>query len=268
MAIIKKNNFIRQVPLIPDKQGIIKYWVDARADEIEIKVYSNEPVGENETADVVVLWDIIKLSELQKKSGFVDQTLWTRVSSSLLALEADPDTPYVYHPTVVNEGNIIDMFGETVVAKPYTLTNLSSKYTNYLYSIFVPDASDFSSCVIRLTIDVNYEPGFEVVGPSANLFVDEHVLYTDLVSPITLSSNQTTVAPDSSITVNVQTDTFIDEVYLEQVYGILNKSRVKLTNGSGSFVIYANGLQAGETVKVKAGHKKFTGISNFSVPVV
>ncbi len=267
MAIIKKNLFTAEKIVFPGKTGKIKYWVAATNEQIEIKVYSNESVGNEEnpeTADVVILWDIIKLSELQKKPGFVDQTLWTRVSTDVLQVQSDAEQPYVYYPLQLHESALIDVFGETLITKPKTLTNPSSTHAAALYTIFVPDSSDFTSCIIRLMFDAKYEAGFEVEGPSASSFVDEHVNFEDLVAPITLSSTQTTVSTESSITVNVTTAPYIDEIFLEQVYGILNKARVKLTNGQGTFNILTDGLQPGEEIRVKAGHKKWTGIATFS----
>jgi hypothetical protein len=267
MAIIKKNVFNAEKIVFPGKTGKIKYWVSATDQQIEIKVYSNESVGTEEnpaTADVVMLWDIIKLSELQKKPGFVDQTLWTRVSRDVLPIQEDSEQSYVYSPLELHESALIDVFGETLITKPKTLTNPSSTHAASLYTIFVPDSSDFTSCVIRLMFDAKYEAGFEVEGPAASSFVDEHVKFEDLVSPITLSSTQTSVTPNSSISVTVNSDSFIDEVYLESVSGILNKTRVKLTNGQGKFSILTTDLEVGEEVRVKAGHKKWSGIASFS----
>lgn len=267
MATIKKNVFNYDTVVFREKQGKIKYWIDAQDDQIEIKVYSNESVGDEEnpaTADVVILWDIIKLSELQKKPGFVDQTLWTRISDKWLPVQPDENEPYVYYPLELHESALVDMFGETVVTKPKSLTTLASPYTAAIYSIFVSDADDFTTCTIRLLFDPKHEAGFEVEGPSASSFVDQHVSFEDLVAPITLSSTQTSVTPNSSISVTVNSEPYIDEIYLESVTGALNKTRVKLTNGQGKFSIITTDLEVGEEVRVKAGHKKWTGIANFS----
>lgn len=261
MTIIKKNLFTAERICFPEKTGKIKYWVDVTDQQIEIKMYSNEPVGGGETADIVILWDIIKLSELQKKPGFVDQTLWSRVSTDVLCVQTDSEVPFVYYPLDLHESGLVDMFAETIIAKP---KSLSKAATVNLYTIFVQDSSDFNSCVIRLLFDAKYEPGFEVEGPAASSFIDEHINFEDLIAPITLSSSQTTVSTDSSITVNVTTEPYIDEIFLEQVYGILNKARVKLINGQGTFNILTDGLQPGEEIRVKAGHKKWTGIATFS----
>jgi hypothetical protein len=273
MARIVKAGNNRISRLLKNKQGIIKYWVEITPSQIEIKIHSIEPniinpdiLEFSDTKDVVVIWDIIKLSELQKKPGFVDQTLWSRI------MHEDPtvvniSNENVYLPTEVSELDLVDIFGNTLLNKPATFMHRNSEHYDSLYEIFVPDSlDDLTKCTIRFVINPDAE--YEIEGPSSASFVNENASIQDLVSSITLSSDQTTISADSSIIVNVQTDTFIDEVYLEQVYGMLNKTRVKLTNGIGSFTLYATGIEAGETVRVKAGHRKFTGIANFTVPVV
>jgi len=267
MSIIKKNSLITTT-VFPNKQGKIKYWVDIQPDQIEIKVYSNEDIGNDQTKDIVILWDIIKLTELKKKPGFSAQTLWRRVGRDILAIISSADDPYTYYPTELPEQALIDMFGSTIITKPKALTTMVSSGIDSspvdLYTIFTPDTTDFTNCTIRLSFDTKHVAGFEVEGPSASSFVDEHVNILDLVAPITLSSTQSTVTANSSISVTVNSQPYIDEVYLESVSGILNKTRVKLTNGVGKFSIMTTDLEVGEEVRVKAGHRKWTGIASFT----
>lgn len=231
----------------------IKVWVDAQQNTFEIKMYRTL-----NAEDIVYLWHKINLQELTIKPGFVDQTLWS-VALYLNASELRQ----------VHESDIKDVFSESLISKPNSFNSITP--INYVapYHIFVPDVSDptgFLSFNYRITMDSSTQ--YIVEGPSASSFVNETITrFKEFLSPITLTSTQSSLAVDGSITVNVSTDTFIDEVYLEQVYGILNKTRVKLTNGLGSFVLYATGLEAGELVRVKAGHRKFTGISDFSIIV-
>jgi hypothetical protein len=262
MATIKKNHFTHPYHIFLEKQGKIKYWVDIQPEQIEIKVYSNEVIGDDEPADIVILWDIIKLSELKKKPGFVDQSAWTRISTDILVRMISDDGQDI--PLELPESGLVDMFGETLVTKPHSLATLADNYVNPLYTIFAADTTDFTNCTLRLMFDAKYEAGFEVEGPSASSFVNEHVNIQDLVAPITLSSTQSTVTANSSISVTVNSEPYIDEVYLESVSGILNKTRVKLTNGVGKFSIMTTDLEAGEEIRVKAGHRKWTGIASFS----
>lgn len=267
MTTFKKSTYAQPLVLFPDNKEKIKYWLRATEDGVEIKIYSNEinVLDAEAPIETVILWDIIKLSELQKKPGFVDQTLWGRVSLQVLFPARNPEPPYNYIAQTVDESALIDVFSETVTAKPKTFSTLSSTYGRVPYAIFVPDADDVNSWIIRLKIDANHTAGYEIEGPSANLFVDEDLGdITNVIAPISLSSDQATVSTESSITVTVTSEPYINEIFLEQVYGILNKARVKLTNGQGTFNILTDGLQSGEEIRVKAGHKKFTGIASFS----
>jgi hypothetical protein len=145
-----------------------------------------------------------------------------------------------------------------------------TNYSDTLYNIFVPDASaDCTDFIVRLTIDPKYEGGFEFEGPGAEFIVDVGAQpIAELLSPITLSSVDANVQADSSVVINVTSDTFIDEVWLEPVYGLLNKTRVKMTNGQGTFTALSTGLEAGDVIRVKAGHRKFTGLADIIIPVV
>jgi hypothetical protein len=262
MATIKKS-LNTKINAFKGKTGTIKYWVEILQDQIEIKIYSSEVVDDQET-DVVILWDIIKLEELQKKPGFAGQTWWTRISESALPLMFDEEQAI---PQELHESSVIDIFGNTLISKPASFSNRGSSTVDNLYSFFVESDDTLSTCLVRLSINPDYTAGFEVVGPSSSSFLDEVVTLPDVIAPISLSSTQSTVSPDSSITITVTTEAYINEVYLEPVCGILNKTRVKITNGQGSFKILTTGLEAGDEIRVKAGHKKFTGIASYSKTV-
>ncbi len=56
-------------------------------------------------------------------------------------------------------------------------------------------------------------------------------------------------------------------VFLEEVNGYLPKRRVDLTGGVGQFRVGALGLVAGDTVRVKAGFRFYTGLGDITLPV-
>lgn len=57
-------------------------------------------------------------------------------------------------------------------------------------------------------------------------------------------------------------------VYLETTAGYLPHSRVEMKNGEASFRVSALGLKPGETFKVKAGYRLFTGVVDVPFVVV
>ena len=234
-----------------------RYWVDITETYFEIKLFRTVDDGSEEN----ILWHKIPLSSMTISPGFVDQTWWT--------INCDPEKAAFNGSCYdVKSRDIIDLLGRSVVSKPASIMDALSGINNTKYDIFVPDADDEAGMLsfnYRLIMDE--DTTYVVDGPASEYFVEEDYNLSDLISTITLSSDQTSIHPDGSISVNVQSDPFIDEVFLEQVYGTLNKARVKLVNGVGKFTIYATDLEVGDVVRVKAGHRKYTGIANFSVPV-
>jgi hypothetical protein len=57
-------------------------------------------------------------------------------------------------------------------------------------------------------------------------------------------------------------------VFLESTGGYLPKNRVNLVNGVGSFKVRALDMEAGDTFKVKAGFRTFTGMLDISFEVI
>ncbi|EME69934.1 hypothetical protein H261_11034 [Paramagnetospirillum caucaseum] len=62
-------------------------------------------------------------------------------------------------------------------------------------------------------------------------------------------------------------DTVSSTVFLEEVNGYLPKRRVDLVNGVGQFRVGALGLVSGDTVRVKAGFRFYTGLADITLPV-
>jgi hypothetical protein len=205
-----------------------------------------------------VYWYKITLEELQKNPGFTEQSLWT-IRQDFQVVDENP---------VVNNNNLINIFANNVLDKPFSWAKPADSYYRVPLYIFVPKTENVTMQDFIYRIAECEDVNVEYVGSSADEIIDESVRLSELISDISLSSTSTTIEPDSSITVNVQTDTFIKQVYLEQVSGMLNKTRVSLTNGQGSFKLYSTGLESGDNIRVKAGFKNFSGIADITVPVI
>lgn len=92
-----------------------------------------------------------------------------------------------------------------------------------------------------------------------------------------LSSELSEVEPDGEVQVRLDLirefdDTLIMDknpvVYLEAVNGYLPKTRVVPVDGSAVFKYRALGLEKGDTMRVKAGFHRFTGMSELEFKVV
>ena len=252
MAIIKKKS----ITLATDIQtsGTLSYWIEVSANAIELKVTDG---------DEVKAWQKLELSKLQSKPGFVDQTLWAiNTKNGFYAVTGEEDTPVCFSP---NEEDLIDVFSTTLVSKPNALVSFGSPASQALMMVFIKDSSaDLTQAVIRLGVPV--DGNYEVVGPSAADFSDADLNFKDLISDITLTSTGS-LAADSSITVNVQSDSFIKEVIVEPLVGMVSKTRVSLTAGQGSFKLFSTGLESGDVARVKVGHRKFDSVATFTKTV-
>jgi hypothetical protein len=233
-------------------------YIDAQPELLEIKLYTpaNEIIPER-----ILLWQKIDLASLNTLNGFVDQTLWTTQETDDFT-EVDGVQSFIQ----IHPAQMVDILSKTLSSKSIH-TNDTSGYNKTPYVIYVPDSNgnfdDFT-----LVLKVNTLNEFIIEGPSASDVTSEVVAgATALIPTVTLSSTQTTVGPDSTISIDVTTDPSVKEVYLEQIYGMLNKTRVPMTNGVGSFQLFTTGLNSGEQAKVKAGFRKFTGTASFSITV-
>jgi hypothetical protein len=234
-----------------------KIFLNIQPETLEVKVSVNKD-GEYKE----IFWCEMSLQTLKASKGFCDQSVWTIVESCYPLLDSDGNN--THHP--VCAPMVIDLLAETLVSKKQGYSQESGFFYTP-FGIFVEDSEgDFTdfTYVIKDSDDVDYI----VEGPSAQHVTSETVRFTrDLIAPVTLSSTQSSVGVDSSITIDVSSSPTVKEVYLEQVYGIPNKLRVPLTNGSGSFKLLTTGMDVGDLVRVKAGHRKYTGIADFTITI-
>ncbi len=130
----------------------------------------------------------------------------------------------------------------------------------------------------RFPLLVNTHPDLGLIGnvePTGTLPGDAPFLPREQVLPSLKLTGPATIAANGIATVDVavvdKTGTVIAdaacELPLEAVSGYLPKARVVIANGSGSFRVMALGLEAGDTVRVKAGLGLFTGLADISIPV-
>lgn len=84
--------------------------------------------------------------------------------------------------------------------------------------------------------------------------------HLDLVDIINVSED-TSYVNDEYYKFNVSTASYVDEVYLEQVRGIIDKARVPLTAGNGHFRVLKSSVEAGDELKVRAGFASYVGLT-------
>jgi hypothetical protein len=92
-------------------------------------------------------------------------------------------------------------------------------------------------------------------------------LLKEFISPpeeLMAQINTTSSISGDVITVNVTTDERIDFLYLQTNTGFLPKTKIPLTNGTGSFKVITTGLDSGDTVSVKIGFKFWLAQTTFT----
>lgn len=180
----------------------------------------------------------------------------------------------------INASNLVNTLDDTVTSKRKALFLLNAdSASKFPMKIFVDapngDFTTYSYLVLDpdMTLANNPDsPWNQTTNVETNIgtVVDGYSDWKSLFASITMvTTNPTMQAADGALTVNVTcSNPNVPTIYLEQIRGFLDRTEVAMTNGAGSFNILTETILPGETVKVKAGHKAFTGVSVFSQTLV
>lgn len=96
-----------------------------------------------------------------------------------------------------------------------------------------------------------------IIGPSARDFISTvtDIAFTDMIDPIYVSTTADPITAGNPVPVYVKTSPYINYIYVTQVCGIPDRTKVTLSNGTGTFNILTTTLQPGETAEAKVGFK-------------
>lgn len=163
---------------------------------------------------------------------------------------------------------LISLLAWSDITKRDTLSGSTSKDGNFNLRFFIKHTSDtFEDFIYQIGLPVdeqgNFEDSCEIVITGGTLSEDP-LSWKSVFSPINLTSASITEGTEFVEVTVTSTDTGLEKVYLEPVCGILDRTVVNLTNGSGKFKVVTNTLEAGDSVIVKAGHKKFSNVTTFT----
>jgi hypothetical protein len=193
----------------------------------------------------------VRLSDITNNVNFDEQTIWAIDDKFVYTI--DEENP------VVPPACVIPVLSKSMLLKDTPSKTVSITNTS-LYIFF--KTKNITDVVFRI---MQQNPDLQFFGGTG-----EQITYTteeswkDLMSTVSATTQQTTVTAGDDITVNVTCGDDIETVYLEPITGYLPKTRVKITNKTGSFIIKTDGLESGETVSVKLGYKYFTGAAVFT----
>jgi hypothetical protein len=116
-----------------------------------------------------------------------------------------------------------------------------------------------------------------VVGPSKEFTFNSNETFTDgildteydhvdLVDTIT-ATEDTQYSNEDYYKFNVSTASYNEEIYVEPVVGITDRTRIKLTNGNGSFRVLKSSLLSNDTMRVKLGFYSYSGLTEVTKTV-
>lgn len=216
----------------------------------------------NVTKDRLLLNLDIDLQVIKSHSGFADQTLWGIKDS---VLEQHKNGFVGQEPYAVVKEDLVPFLVQSYTSKDPLFTSM------FPVRIYVPgkeitaDELNISMAVSdeSLGAETNTVTGIEDITTIQS--IENQPMWKQLISNIISSTTSTTVNVGDDIVVNISTsDPKVKEVYLEPVVGITNKTRVRLTDGQGSYIIKTSDLDSGDEVRIKHGFKWFTGVSEFT----
>lgn len=234
--------------------GSFEHWIKIQPELLEYKLI-------NKDSTETIIHIKLALSEFRKANRFYSGTIFSFNNTSI-----KKDGSLIN----LKSSDLCSLLQNTIATKsPELYTNTINNECNLVQlRIFVPTASsDFTEC--------KYTLGFPPIGEqyhTVNVETNNTASYDNTPTPwkslfegITLSTDQSSVSVGETLVVNVQAENpELDYVYLEQVCGILDRTKVTLVNGVGSFNVLTDTLTSGDTIEVKYGYKLYTGLGTFT----
>jgi hypothetical protein len=223
-----------------------------------------------ESPSEVILYSVeLNLETLKASPRFGDQTFFT-ISNNEFVLPKIGSSQEEIHTVI--EDQIISIFDRSSTNKTKTLFGPPHdiKEWSYPLRIFVPNASgNFTNFVYQLVgvkdLDVtntNITNTFKVNTPYT--IETNSKKSSEFIANITSTTTGNPAVGDTiPVTVTCE-NTSVASVFLEPVVGIIDRTEVKLTSGVGKFNILTSTLEAGDIVKVKIGHKKWSNVTTFT----
>jgi hypothetical protein len=163
--------------------------------------------------------------------------------------------------------------------RPNQFINLSA--LTYDQRLFNPYSSKnirhgkdlYPICIFVKNPNGNFED-HDIILPGnslGNITVNSNVEFTnyegnlnsqDFLDTITVEKD-TQFTDDNYYKYNITTQTYVDQVQVETVTGISNKSKVTLTNGSGSIKVLKSSVDSTDKTNLKVGFSYYPGLVNF-----
>lgn len=225
----------------------------------------------NKDTGVSVIQFKIDMQTVRSNNRFTDQ-IWYGISDGILT-----STEHTDGEVTLSSNDIVSLLDYSSVYKQKALINVTdsvdpTKTSKVPVRFFVPSkTSNFNDCIFQVAVPLAGDIVNTITVETNNtntVDIESDYTWKSAFANITaVSSGSTTAGEDVVVDITVD-DTSIEAVYLEQVVGVLDKTKVKLTNGSGSFKVLTSTLESGDVVEVKIGYKLFSNKTTFTKQLV
>lgn len=233
-------------------------WINISGNTIEYKL---KCITSGTTIiDIAIPFDVITTA-----GNFSDQSLWT-IKDSTLANIANKEGTYT-----VQYSDIVNVYTSSYQDRP----NLFLEKNQTIYcplKIFVPSKTSSITDLILLTYSTAEGSGVTttVGGPAATNtnvvpFVEGSKFATQMMATISVTASEATTVAGDQISLQIEVNNpDITDVFVEPIYGMVNKTRIPLTNGIGSVLVSTDGMTSGDQIRVKFGWYSYTGVAIFN----
>jgi len=206
----------------------------------------------------------IDFEQLKQSAYWTDQNLFGVHSDNLNDLKTSNELVLncIYAESMSSQKRLADPTFEYHLSPFYIFVpSKNSSINDIIWIIPTSTGINNSDDLVRPSINV------QVTGPSSTgvtLSEQPEFIANNLINTINVSG-PTSIQSNSTFTLNLSvSDTSIKEIFVDAINGIANKTRVYLTNGSGSLEVSTAGLTTADNVRIKFGYKYFTGVTTYT----
>lgn len=251
---------------LTSRTGHITHTLNISPEVLEYKLVREKTVDEQQ--DTVLHNFRIDLSTINNHNRFCDHSLWM-FKATLNPVNGEQENAI--------GSRLVSVFENTFLTKQKPLVQHDGD-PDFLQTlrIFVPSVnSTFEDCTFFVLNPADATPDSPVTDPwnitvsvdvnSPHVYTAEVTNVANVMGEISATTTVPTVSPGDVIPVTVTcSDPTVTTLYLDQVVGVLDRTQIAMTSGTGKFNVLTNTLQSGDTVKVKIGYKKFTNVNTFT----
>lgn len=252
------NRYLIETPIqLRNETEVLSYTVDISANSIKLKIEHNDPQSEFDADVVYTLLNLELTLDTFKSSKVLKSNSLLTISLPELAMYYDNDSGL--KQVVAKQIKNISTFTKfTKSDNPFT--GQISHIPTYL-TIFVKDVeADFTEHDIMILVpnkEYNFDSNAQFSNAAPNF---SHVSLLDNIS----ATKDNSYINELYTKYNITTADHVDEVYVEPVVGIVDRSRVAINStGQGYFRVLKSSLD-GETPRIKLGFHSYSGVTEIT----